>query len=226
MVGVNVIFILVLAMSLAPFVWGIDDAISYKIKVSKKCDKTKNRLIKFFAIFMVLVYAILVGIFWLLSDLLNKVDFGGYIKVILYTLVLGVLSSEIIYQSPKQEINSAWDAFKSGLTKANVNNFWANMPLNVIINLFYLIVLILAQVDDLGYCEFSKGGSLFLTLNKYGIVILFAVQKIIKSVVPDKARAKIMLEAFVEKENEEEIQKQKRKEQNDAKEQRKKDKME
>ena len=204
MLAISIIFTLVVWFSLIPLIIAIDDVIIYRIKKTKISESAKRKLTKCYIVFIVVVYILTVWGVWLLSALLEKVVFGNYIKVIIYTLILAVLSTNSLYFSPKQEINSALDVFKNGFTKANVNNFFAQIPLNVIINLLYLIILIVAQVQDLEYCKLPEEVSYFFTMNKYGIVIVLAIQKVIKGVTPDKERAKIMLEAFVEKEKEDE----------------------
>lgn len=202
MLAISIIFTLVVWLSVLPIIRGIDNVIGYKIEKSKISDLAKRKLTICFSILIIVFYVTAVWGFWLLSDLLEKLNFGSYIQVLIYTLILGALSSNSLYLSPKQEINSAWDAFRNGFTKGNVNNFFAHIPLNMLINLFYLVILIVAHVEDLEYCTLPNEVSYFFTLNKYGIVIVLAIQKVIKSVTPDKERAKILTEAFVQQEKE------------------------
>ena len=102
------------------------------------------------------------------------------------------------------EINSVFKAFRRGFTKGNVNSIIPKLYIKTLINLFYLIILILAQIEDLKLATLPSGLSYFCTLNKYGIVIVFAVEKIIKSVAAEKKRKRILTETFIEQEKQDE----------------------
>lgn len=200
------IFAVVVQLGCTPFLIGIHEIILYKVSLLKFSPKLKSWL-KLISIIMLLGLIALTFIGWIkLSEWLQSMKMGDYISVLIYTLLLALISSNILYQSPEIVVNSTAKAFKKGFTESSVNNILAQLPLKVIINLLYLVVLIIAQIEDLGYIHFSDGVSYFCTLNKYGIVIILTVEKIIKSFKPEKERAKVITETFVKKEKEEEKQ--------------------
>lgn len=127
---------------------------------------------------------------------LSSIRIGEYIAVIIYTALLSILSSNSLYQSPKTVVDTPYKAFKSGFTQFNV--WLSRLPLKTIINIIYLLILIVAHIQDLGYYKFPEDLSYFLTLNKYGLLIIWAIEKIIKSIKPDIERSKILKEAFAE----------------------------
>lgn len=204
MVAIKIIFIIVVSFSLVPIVRGFISAIDFKIDASKLKDTAK----KIFKTITLFLYLILAGfvLFMLFKgvELFEKIAAGDYIIVLIYTLLFSITSNSNLYQLPSEAVDSSWKAFKKEFTSANVNNIFADLPLKVIINLAYLTILILAQLEDLGYCTFSSELSYFLTLNKYGIVIVLTMEKVLNGIKPDKTRRRVLLEAFVEKEKIEE----------------------
>lgn len=145
----------------------------------------------------------------LICYLLSLIKIGEYIAVIIYIALLSVLAANALYQSPKTAVDSAYKAFKGGFTQFNV--WLSKLPLKTIINVVYLAILIIAQIQDLGYYKFPEDLSHFLTLNKYGLLIIWAIEKIIKSVKPDMARAQILKEAFEEQKKRDKANKEKEK---------------
>lgn len=205
MLAIACIFMLVFTAGISSILVGIQNVILYRIAQSKNTIKTKNILtigcyIISSAIFLFLVIWGMVHLIeWLCST-----NVGSYIAVIIYTLLLALMAADILYLSPSENVDSISKAFRRGFTSGSINNIIPNLYLKTIINLFYLVILILAQIEDLGFASFPDGVSYFFTLNKYGIVIVFAIEKIIKSLAPERKRMKILTEAFVEQENRDE----------------------
>lgn len=212
MILISCIFIVVVSAAVGLFFAGLEKMCLYLISNSHKTQKTKKIITIFCRIFVIIIIlAFTLGGITYLSKVLCATDIGSYIAVIIYTLLLALMSSNMLYISPSEPIDSVKKAFRKGFTGASVNHIVPNLYLKTIINLAYVIVLILAQLEDLGFAKFSKEMSYFCTLNKYGIVIVFAMEKIIKSFKPENERAKILVEAFVEQENHEEKMREERK---------------
>lgn len=175
---------------------------------TNKLKRQTKSWIKFFVKALMVVgisfsFIIPILIFYFLS----LIKIGEYLAVIIYIALLSVLASNDLYQSPKTTVDTAYKAFKSGFTQFNV--WLSKLPLKTIINVVYLAILIIAQIQDLGYYKFPEELSHFLTLNKYGLLIIWAIEKIIKSVKPDMERAKILKEAFEEQKKRDKANKEK-----------------
>lgn len=204
MLAIALIFTIVFETALAPILFGLDDVIIYGIKKTKINGKAKTALSIICNIVFCLIALIAIFSVWRLSEYLCSFDVGKYVAVIVYTILLTIISSTTIYHSPKKEITNAWEVYKNGFTRANINNIIPRIPLKAIINIFYVLALIFAQIEDLGFCTFPDEVSYFFTLNKYGIVIVLAIEKILKSFKPDLERAKILSEAFAVQERQDE----------------------
>lgn len=205
MTAIAGIFFLVVSAAGTSFSVGLEEIFLYLIENSKKSVKVKKALI--IVCHIIFATCTLMFVFWgigRLSYLLCSTNIGGYIAVIIYTLLLALMAANSLYLSPLVKVDSCIKAFRKGFTKASVNHLIPNLYIKTIINLFYLIILILAQIEDLKLATFPSGASYFCTLNKYGIVIVFAIEKIIKSFAPEKKRTEILTEAFVEQEKEDE----------------------
>lgn len=204
---VLLVCILIMEVAIIPLLIGFYHVALYYIKKLK----TQTKFwVKFF-VNILLVFGISFSIIIppLICHLLSLIKIGEYIAVIIYIALLTVLASNSFYQSPKTVIDTAYKAFKSGFTQFNV--WLSKLPLKTIINVVYLAILIIAQIQDLGYYKFPEELSHFLTLNKYGLLIIWATEKIIKSVKPDMERAKILKEAFEEQKKRDKANKEKEK---------------
>lgn len=200
MQAIQIIFIIVSGYSSIPIIRGIMNAIEYKIQKARFSKTTK----KFFKVTNTVFYC-LVSILTIYCsnkffNIITRIQAGGYIAVLIYTSLLAIHANNNLYQQPSETVNSFCSAFKREFTIANLNNIIAKLPLKVLINLSYLIILILTQIEELGYYAFSANLSYFCKLNKYGIVIIFAVEKIVNSVNLDKKRKKILLSTSIKNE--------------------------
>lgn len=181
-------------VAILPILTGLYQLAFYYIKKLK--NQTKFWVKLFVNVLLVFGISFFIVIPPLICHLLSLIKIGEYIAVIIYIALLSILSSNYLYQSPKTVVDSAYKAFKSGFTQFNV--WLSRLPLKTIINIVYLIILIVAHIQDLGYYKFPEYLSYFLTLNKYGLLIIWAIEKIIKSIKPDIERSKILKEAFAE----------------------------
>lgn len=150
MTAIICFFVIIVSASITSVLVGFHEAFLYLIKSSQKKEKVKSRLTAlcdfiFFVIGILLVFVILN-----LEKLLKQTVVGNYVAVIVYTMLLGLLSADVLYISPSTEINSSFKAFKKGFTKGNVNHLIPNLYIKTFVNLFYLVILILAQIEGLG----------------------------------------------------------------------------
>lgn len=204
MLAVSIIFFFVVSAALTPFIFAAYELIVFKI-INSKISIGKKKFLKTIGHIILLLIS-LPSIFAVmcLADFICTTELGCYIAVLVYTLIFSILSSSKIYLSPDIKVDSALKAFKKGFTVSSIRHIFSILYLRVIIEVAYLVVLILAQIEELGFCTFPEEVSLFFTLNKYGIVIMVAVEKIIKSIAPERERRKILSDTFVEQEKKEE----------------------
>lgn len=208
MVAITVIFYIVVGAVLTPLIFAVNDLIIYKIKNSKISSR-KNNIISVIDGLILLLIAVpyIVFLFWLATTICAT-KLGCYFAVVVYTLLLSILSSSKTYLSPDVKVDTAYKVFKKAFTVSSIRHIFSILYLRVIIEIAYLVFLVLAQIEELGFCTLPAELSFFCTLNKYGIIILFAVEKIIKSVEPERERRKILSNTFVEQENKEEKERQ------------------
>ena len=202
--AIFIIFSLVGSAAAILIISGCHEMCLYIIGTSKKNSKAKKGLtIVCHICFAVTMLSICAGIF-ILGFFLCETAAGEYIAVITYTVFLALMATNEVYISPSLKVDSKRKAFRRGFTSASVNNIIPNLYLKTIINVAYLAILICAQIEDLNLLQFNSAFSYFCTLNKYGIVIVFAIEKIISSIASEKKRGSTLTEAFVEQERKEE----------------------
>ena len=200
MAVISIIFSLVVSAAANLIICGCHEVCLYIIGTSKKSSKAKKGLtIVSYICYAIIGLSICAGIF-ILGFFLCKTAVGEYIAVIAYTVLLALMATNEIYISPSVKVDSKRKAFRRGFTSASINNIIPNLHLKPIINIVYLIILICAQIEDLNLLQFNSAFSYFFTLNKYGIVIVFAIEKTISSIVSERKRKKILIEEFVEQE--------------------------
>lgn len=208
MVAIAVIFFIVVGAVLTPLIVAVDDLIIYKVKTSKISSRKKNIISVIDGLILLLIAVPYIAFLIWLSTTICATKLGCYFAVIVYTLLLSILSSSKIYLSPDVKVDTAYKVFKKGFTVSSIRHIFSILYLRVVIEIAYLVFLVLAQIEELGFCALPTELSDFCTLNKYGIIILFAVEKIIKSVEPERERRKILSNTFVEQENTEEKERQ------------------
>lgn len=205
MTWIRTLFYAVMITGYIPFYVGIRDVVIHKLFSSNKSNKAKRinyRIFQIISITLIILFSL--GVY-ILTNYFENSKLCDYICVIIYTTLLSLLANNALYLSPSAEAKTSFEVFRKGFARGNLNNIFSDIiPLKSIINFAYLVFLICAQIEDLEIVIFPSGFSYFCELNKYGIVIILGVERIIKSINPDKQRSKILREAFVEKEKEDE----------------------
>lgn len=204
MVAITVIFFIVVGAVLTPLIVAVNDLVIYKIKNSKISSRKKSIVSVIDGLILLLVAVPYIVFLNWLATTICATKLGCYFAVIVYTLLLSILSSSKIYLSPDDKVDTAYKVFKKGFTVSSIRHIFSILYLRVVIEIAYLVFLVLAQIEELGFYTLPTELSFFCTLNKYGIIILFAVEKILKSIEPERERRKILSNTFVEQENKEE----------------------
>lgn len=134
------------------------------------------------------------------GNYLTQSKLGKYICVIIYTIVLAINASDFFaknfYQNRETHIINKATAFKNGFTFMSSNFIVAHLPIKLLINVFYLICLIVAQMFSLeliGNNEFVS----FCRLNEYGILIYLAVKEIFEVYAKKQEKTRLDIVADV-----------------------------
>ena len=136
-----------------------------------------------------------------ITTLIYLTTAGDYISAVLSAVFLSIMFSENLYQKPKEKIDSVVKAFKKGYTNLMSKYLIAYLPIKLVIHLLYLCVLLTYHVNSLGYVNVPENILYLCELNRYGIVILYAGEKMIKEIGKDKPRRRILSDTFDENEN-------------------------
>ena len=200
MTAIACIFCVVINATLIPLLFAIRGAVIYKINNSSIRLQAKKIVSTLITIILSLIVLNSTYFLFQLALIVCSTQLGCYIAAIIYTLLLSILSSSKIYLSPEVKVDTAFKAFKKSFTISSGGHIFSILYLRVIIEVAYLLFLVLAQVEELGFCAFSDEVSFFFTINKYGIVILVAIEKILKFIEGDRKRRKILSDTFVEQE--------------------------
>lgn len=215
---IQIVFAMVITFCITPVFIGLERMFSFQLFKSKFSQKQKKTLFIVIRIITIIIPLFLVGACYVVLKKYANSKLMDYICVLIYTALLAIYSNNKLYISPQESIETPKDAFREGFTRGNLNNIFSEFPLRTLINLAYLAILVCAQIEELQLCTFSTEWSYFFTLNKYGLIVLFATEKIIAGFKPDAKRAKIMMDKWREKtEEEKEELEQKRKKRQERK---------
>lgn len=156
----------------------------------------KKKKIWQLALFTLIGIPIVLGIPHIISKGIALLPASDYLFVLLYTVLLSVWGYEGFYRSPKLEAESAEDAFKTGYTREASKVFIVRVSINVFVQVAYIVILVFSQLEDLGFIKMVEEGSYFLSLNKYGIIIVYAVQKLITEIKKATKTNQIINESY------------------------------
>lgn len=168
-----------------PFIGGISAVIRFIGSKHNKAVKAISYIIaSLLAVFLFLTI-------WFAEELLclipNKV-LGDYIAAILYCLLLMALGGSALYKIPTGDKSSIKAIFIEEYTYYALKNPFTWIPYRLIIYVFYFVILILSQLYELDVIEMNNDWAYFCSINKYGIVIMLSVERIIKAILSLKDR--------------------------------------
>ena len=192
------LFPLILAYFLAPTIRGIIGVTNYKLS---KLDYQKHEF-TYTLIQLVVSLLFFISSIALVLFLWYKIIYFAFVDYIVSVgccLLISITASDKIYLPAETEIDSSLKAFRKGFTEGLSFRLFPFLPTKTIIHIIYLAILVTSQVITLYFkdswihnSEFYR----FLEINKYGIVIMYAFEKIISSISSkeEKERIKIMQE--------------------------------
>lgn len=188
-----ILFPFIFAYFFVPAVCGIIEIVNYKLsRINRKKREFSYILIQLFSS-LLLCSATLILIFYLWYKILY-LAFMDYIVSVLCCLLISITASNKIYLPAGIEIDSSLKAFKKGFTECISSGFFHFLPTKTIVHVFYLVILIASHIVTLYFVDSSVYGSdfyRFLEINKYGIVIMYAFEKIITSISSKEEKERI-----------------------------------
>ena len=175
--AIECIFFIVVSSFIIPFIFGLHKLLEY---ILFKRSRKRVFLIMYTIVIFIIIGSLLSAIAYA-GNYLTQSKLGKYICVIIYTIVLAINASDFFaknfYQDRETHIINKATAFKNGFTFMSSNFIVAHLPIKLLINGFYLICIIVAQmfslelIGDYGFVSFFR-------FNEYGLLIYLAVKEI------------------------------------------------
>ena len=200
---------------LAPIINGCIGVINYKCsKIDYKKHEFMYLLLQLFVVLIIWIASV-TSVLYLWFALIEYA-ITEYVISVLFFLWVSVTDSDKIYLPKEAIIDSPIKAFKKGLIESFSSNiFYVTKTFAHIIYIFILVIsqIIALYFKDSWICdsEFYR----FLEVNKYGIVIMYAFEKIISSISDKnrKVRKHLLKEMSDEREKEEQKEREERQQQ-------------
>jgi hypothetical protein len=190
--AIGSILFLTLVLYLISTFFGIYEIINYSIENHKY--KHKKVLVILIGIIFIVILFFLFDLICFVVKLLSSDEITYYIGVLIYTILLALYSSELfstrLFQSSKEKIDTKWKAFKNGFTDCASLIIFSHLPISIIIYTWYLLCIIVSQLYDLGFIVHSEFVS-FCKYNEYGILVVMAINEIVKVVKAKKEKRRI-----------------------------------
>lgn len=175
--AIECIFFIVVSSFIIPFIFGLHKLLEY---ILFKRNRKTVFLIMYTMVVLTIVGSLLSAIAYA-GNYLTQSKLGKYICVIIYTIVLAINASDFFaknfYQNRETHIINKATAFKNGFTFMSSNFIVAHLPIKLLINVFYLVCIIVAQMFSLELIG-DNGFVSFCRFNEYGILIYLAVKEI------------------------------------------------
>ena len=160
--AIDCIFFIVVSSFIIPFIFGLHKLLEY---ILFKRSRKRVFLIMYTIVIFIIIGSLLSAIAYA-GNYLTQSKLGKYICVIIYTIVLAINASDFFaknfYQDRETHIINKATAFKNGFTFMSSNFIVAHLPIKLLINVFYLICIIVAQmfslelIGDNGFVSFCR----------------------------------------------------------------------
>lgn len=194
--AIECIFFIVVSSFIIPFIFGLHKLLEY---ILFKRNRKRVFLIMYTVVVLIIVGSLLFAIAYA-GNYLTQSKLGKYICVIIYTIVLAINASDFFaknfYQNREIRITNKATAFKNGFTFMSSNFIVAHLPIKLLINGFYLICIIVAQMFSLGLIG-DNGFVSFCRFNEYGILIYLAVKEIFEVYAKKQEKTRLDIVADV-----------------------------
>ena len=179
------LFLIIVGYFLSPIICSVREMVRLKLlrKNYEKEHEVKLILVPFLASFIFgLFFIVLIFLSWLL---IYEYPIFDYIVSVIGCLLAAVASMESIYFVPGETVDTYLKAFKKGYTEGISKSFLTVFPIKISIHIIYIFTLIASHIISLYFKDYPIYNSeffRFLEVNKYGIVIMYAFEKIIDSI--------------------------------------------
>ena len=102
--------------------------------------------------------------------------------VIVFILFMAFISSDVFLTAPKKESTKFIDMLWRELVIA-IRHYWLyRLNFRLIFSILYVVILIVAQLEALDIIYLPKDISFFCKINQYGLVIMYAFDKIVDAI--------------------------------------------
>ncbi|MBE7079580.1 MAG: hypothetical protein E7380_06980 [Clostridiales bacterium] len=194
--AIECIFFIVVSSFIIPFIFGIHKLLEY---ILFKRSRKKVFLIMYTIVVLIIIGALLFAIVYA-GNYLSQSKLGKYICVIIYTILMAINAADFFaktfYQNREISITNKTTAFKNGFTFMSSNFIVAHLPIKLLINIFYLICIIVAQMFSLGLIG-NNGFVSFCQFNEYGILVYLAVKEIFEVYAKKQEKTRLDIVADV-----------------------------
>ena len=194
--AIECVFFIVISSFILPFIFGLHKLLEY---ILFKRSLKRVFLIMYTVVVLIIIGALLSAIAYA-GNYLTQSKLGKYICVIIYTIVLAINASDFFaknfYQNREIRITNKATAFKNGFTFMSSNFIVAHLPIKLLINVFYLICIIVAQMFSLEVIG-DNGFVAFCRFNEYGILIYLAVKEIFEVYAKKQEKTRLDIVADV-----------------------------
>ena len=194
--AIECIFFIVVSSFIIPFIFGLHKLLEY-ILFKRSC---KRVFLILYTIVLLIIIGALFSAIACAGNYLTQSKLGKYICVIIYTIMLAINASDFFaknfYQNREISITNKATAFKNGFTFMSSNFIIAHLPIKLLINGFYLICIIVAQMFSLELIG-DNGFVSFCRFNEYGILIYLAVKEIFEAYAKKQEKIRLNIVADV-----------------------------
>ena len=192
---------IVFGFFLAPLVSGVRWLMKYwlmKVHYNERHEVLFNLIPSLTALAFGLILFTGIIISWL--QIWRYAIFDFIVSVVSY-LMISITSFDKIYVPVGTEIDSGFKAFRKGYTEGISMRILSCMPVKIVVHITYLLILIASQIISLYFSDcpiYTSEFYTFLEVNKYGIVIMYAFEKIFASISKndEKEKTKILQETY------------------------------
>ena len=108
---------------------------------------------------------------------------NDYIRVVIYTIILTVVSNEKLYIPWKEA-----KRFQKNLLREFSKRFFTYLPIKTILYLISAMCLVASQLQELGIYRLSEFWSEFSSYHEYALLLVFSVNEIVNYLIDDLKR--------------------------------------
>ena len=128
------------------------------------------------------IFILSIGAWFHLPSLLAPYPIAGYIAAVLSILFMAFISSDVFLTVPNKEATRFRDMLWRELVKAFRSYWLYRINFRLVLSIAYVVILVLAQLETLNIIKLPDDLAFFFKINQYGLVIMYAFDKIVDSI--------------------------------------------